>query len=79
MSWDEYHTWLSYGLKRGWVSDPFCATHDMGPWSDEEIRELDEGYDPCMPTVRLYGMETVFPDDMEYTDAQSFKEMLREY
>lgn len=81
MSWEEYYTWLEYGIKKGWVSEPFCSTHDMGPWSEEEVKDLDEGYDPCFPSVRLYGQERVLSDDdsVTYTDSYSFRETLKEY
>jgi len=47
--WSVYRFWLAYGMKRGWVSAPYCMTHD-GNYSymtDEELAEWEEGGDPC--------------------------------
>lgn len=81
MSWEKYYKWLNEGIENGWVSDPFCATHDMGPWSEEEMKELDEGYDPCFPSVRLYGQERVLSDDdsVQYVDANTFLQTVKNH
>ena len=51
----EFGIWLTSGLERGWISDPYCNTHDGGYeyMSEEEIAEWDEGGDPCCHVVRL--------------------------
>jgi hypothetical protein len=79
MSWQKYYDWLNVGIENGWISEPFCSTHDMGPWSDEEMKELDEGYDPCFPAIRLYGQERVLSGDSEVThvDAGTFLNVIR--
>ncbi len=44
-----YRLWLMYGIKRGWVSEPYCNTHD-GNYSymtEEELEEWEQGGDPC--------------------------------
>lgn len=52
MTFDE---WLSLGVENGWCSEPVCCMHDAVPSTDEESAELDEGYDPCLTVVRIWG------------------------
>jgi hypothetical protein len=47
--------WLQMGIEKGWISEPFCNTHDGGPITEEEDKEWDEGYDPCATHVRVWG------------------------
>ena len=51
----EFGIWLSNGIENGWVTEPFCATHDGGMeyMSEEEIQEWEEGGDPCQHVVRI--------------------------
>ena len=48
-----FRYWLRFGIRKGWVSKPFCATHDGGYeyFNDEERAELEEGGDPCQVVV----------------------------
>lgn len=49
VEFDEFSIWLQNGIDRGWVTDPFCATHDGDPYmSEEESLEWEEGGDPCL-------------------------------
>lgn len=50
----DFSTWLSVGIEHGWVSPPYCATHDGPPLTADE-RDLDEDdfYDFCVHAVRL--------------------------
>lgn len=51
---DEYWAWLQVGIDNGWVTEPFCHTHDGDPYmTEEEEQEWEEGGDPCMPVVKL--------------------------
>jgi hypothetical protein len=51
---DEYWTWLQVGIDKGWVTEPFCHTHDGDPYmTEEEMKEWDDGGDPCMPVVKV--------------------------
>jgi hypothetical protein len=52
----EFGIWLTNGIERGWVSDPYCHTHDGGYqfMSEEEIEEWEEGGDPCEHVVRIF-------------------------
>ena len=51
----EFGIWLTSGIERGWISDPYCNTHDGGYeyMNEEEIKEWDDGGDPCCHVVRL--------------------------
>jgi hypothetical protein len=41
--------WFRLGIKMGWISEPFCNTHDSNwdYYTQQEIDELEEGGDPC--------------------------------
>lgn len=47
----EFELWLNQGVERGWVSRPWCWSHDGPPLTGEE-HDDDE---PCFPCVRLVG------------------------
>lgn len=47
--------WINVGLAAGWISEPFCDTHDMAPFTDEEQAGWDDGLDCCAHAVRLWG------------------------
>lgn len=47
-------TWLLIGVKHGWISKPYCETHDEGYPTDEEKQEWEEMGDPCITVCRLY-------------------------
>ncbi len=49
--------WLKLGIERGWCSEPVCSTHDGLPSTDAEGVQWEQGYDPCVPAVRLYEEE----------------------
>ena len=51
----EFGVWLQNGIERGWVTDPYCVTHDGGMeyMSEEELEEWDQGGDPCQHVVRI--------------------------
>jgi hypothetical protein len=44
-----YKYWLLFGMKRGWISPPYCSTHDgnFDYMTEEELYEWNEGHDPC--------------------------------
>jgi hypothetical protein len=51
---DEAWEWLEIGIEKGWVTKPFCYTHDGDPYmSEEEYQEWDEGGDPCAPVIKF--------------------------
>lgn len=49
----DFGEWVKYGVDKGWVTCPFCNTHDGGPLTEEE-REFEEGGDPCLVMMRVW-------------------------
>ena len=51
----EFGIWLENGIDRGWISGPYCATHDGGMeyMSEEEVEEWEAGNDPCQHVIRI--------------------------
>jgi len=45
--------WIDLGVSKGWCSQPVCDTHDGISWSEEELQEWEDGYDPCATVVRI--------------------------
>jgi hypothetical protein len=54
-NFDEFEIWLENGIERGWVTSPYCNTHDGGYeyMGEEELEEWDAGGDPCQHVIRL--------------------------
>jgi hypothetical protein len=50
----DFDDWLHMGMTNGWCSKIVCATHDGLPATPEEDFQWEEGYDPCVPAVRLW-------------------------
>lgn len=51
---DEVWEWLQVGIDKGWVTEPFCYTHDGDPYmSEEEQQEWEDGGDPCSPVLKI--------------------------
>jgi hypothetical protein len=51
---DEVWTWLQIGIDKGWVTEPFCNTHDGDPYmTEEEEKEWEDGGDPCLPVIKI--------------------------
>ena len=52
---NEFEIWLENGIERGWVTPPYCNTHDGGYeyMGEEEQEEWEAGGDPCCHVVRL--------------------------
>jgi hypothetical protein len=46
--------WLQYGVERGFCSAVVCSTHDGLPLTEEEDQEFDDGYDACVPAIRIW-------------------------
>lgn len=49
----DFHSWVLFGMTKGWCGPPVCATHDAVPSSEQEDEEF-EMRDPCIHIVRLY-------------------------
>lgn len=50
--------WLELGMKNKWCTDVVCYSHDPIELTEEEQDAFDEGYDDCIPIVRLWQEET---------------------
>jgi hypothetical protein len=51
---NEYEIWLDNGIERGWITEPFCNTHEGDPYmSDEEAQEWEKGGDPCQVVIKI--------------------------
>ncbi len=51
---EEVWTWLQIGIDKGWVTEPFCYTHDGDPYmTEEEEKEWEDGGDPCAPVLKI--------------------------
>lgn len=49
----DFEDWLEYGVANGYITSPYCDTHDGIPVTPEELDKWDEGDDPCHHSVRL--------------------------
>jgi hypothetical protein len=50
----EFDIWLNNGIDRGWITEPFCNTHDGDPYmSEEEQEEWESGGDPCQVVIKI--------------------------
>ena len=51
---DEFEIWLENGIERGWITEPFCNTHEGDPYmTEEEQQEWEEGGDPCQVVLKI--------------------------
>jgi hypothetical protein len=51
---DEFEIWLENGIERGWITEPFCNTHEGDPYmTKEEEDEWEEGGDPCQVVLKI--------------------------
>ena len=50
----EFEIWLDNGIERGWITEPFCNTHDGDPYmTEEEQQEWEDGGDPCQVVFKI--------------------------
>ena len=47
--------WIRFGIWMGWISTPYCQTHDGGLayMTEEELDEWERGGDPCATVIRV--------------------------
>jgi hypothetical protein len=51
---EKFGAWLNQGIEEGWVTEPFCNTHDIDPaMGEEEQAEWEAGGDPCQHVLRI--------------------------
>lgn len=52
--YDDFLDWMAFGVSQGWITEPFCNTHDGDPYmTEEEEQEWEEGGDPCLSVVKV--------------------------
>jgi hypothetical protein len=50
----EFGIWLQNGIDRGWITEPFCSTHEGDPYmSEEDAQQWEDGGDPCCVVIKL--------------------------
>jgi hypothetical protein len=64
---DDVHSWIRYGVERGWVAEPVCNTHDGLPSTPEEAEAWDEGGDPCQAALRLWPEGYLYVEEPDET------------
>jgi hypothetical protein len=53
----EFEIWLNNGIERGWITEPFCNTHEGDPYmTEEEEQEWEAGGDPCQLVIKIKDM-----------------------
>jgi hypothetical protein len=53
-NYKEFEIWLENGIERGWVTEPFCNTHEGDPFmTEEEEEEWEAGGDPCQVVIKI--------------------------
>jgi hypothetical protein len=50
---EEFMIWFNNGVDRGWISTMFCDTHEGPPLNDEEMKEFEDGGDPCVFCIKV--------------------------
>lgn len=46
--------WMAFGVAQGWITEPFCNTHDGDPYmTEEEEKEWEDGGDPCLSVFKV--------------------------
>lgn len=50
-----YEEWLQYGIEKEWCSPVVCDTHEGIPVNEVELGNFDDGEDPCIFAVRIWG------------------------
>lgn len=51
---EDAHQMLQALIEWGLLSEPVCNTHNGLPCTEEEDAEWEDGYDPCIPAVRIW-------------------------
>ena len=55
---NDFDDWLALGLEKGWITKPFCNTHEGYQFlTDEQEKEFDEGGDPCVVVIQIKEFE----------------------
>lgn len=56
---DKFWAWLDKGIENGWVSKPYCETHEGGSeyQTEFEKEQWEQGFDPCQTVIRVLGVD----------------------
>ena len=49
----DFTEWLELGERLDYVAGRFCAVHDGLPMDEDEIEQLEEGFDSCIAAIRV--------------------------
>jgi hypothetical protein len=47
--------WIQEGIDKGYCSTTCCETHNPDYYTEDEIKKLNSGDDPCVFVVRILG------------------------
>lgn len=50
---NEFDDWITQGITKGWISRPFCNTHEGDPYMSPEEGEWESGGDPCLYVLKV--------------------------
>jgi hypothetical protein len=53
---EEFEKWILIGIERKWISDVVCAIHEGLPNTEEEEKDWEDGYDTCIPGIRVWAV-----------------------
>lgn len=66
----DYVEWINKGIEEGFISPPFCFTHDGDPFmTQEEGDAWEEGTDWCAPVVKLI-FETGYNEETKHKESE---------
>lgn len=51
----DFWDYIAHGKKKGWISDVVCSTHEGLPLTSIEEDDAEDGWDVCVPAVRIWG------------------------
>lgn len=49
--------WLWMGIEKKWCTEVACYSHDALDLTEEEVEAFDQGFDDCIPVVRLWQLK----------------------
>ena len=50
----DFSDWIDIGIAQGWVTTPFCMTHEGDPFmTEQEAQDWEDGGDPCCPVIKI--------------------------
>ncbi len=61
--YDQFRAWLADGIRRKWISEARCETHEGVVLSDAEYNLIEDGEDICINVVRIYGPNNMYGNE----------------